>query len=604
MKKRPLCLTASLLIILAFVLMSCSTTATTTPPAQTTTTPPTTTTTKPPTTTAALTPKYGGTMIRAYGSDVQGFDEVVGFHAQPTSPIHLTNECLWGGDWAKGPAGTNETEWELGGSDKWSFKTGVIAQSWEFPQPGTSIWHIRPGIHFWLNAASEASRLVGGRELTSADVVYTLNMLATQPRSYIHLQPGLAGAQFTAIDKYTVQIKIDPLYSVAAIMRFGGFASIVPPEVVQKYGDMSQWQVAEGTGPFMLTDYVAGSSITLKKNPNYWDKDPVGPGKGNQLPYLDGVTYLIIPDLSSSEAAFRTGKVDEYGTDWETGARLAKELPAIKYGTSYFDGGFNTMINTKNPLFSDVRVRRALMMATDFNTQVKTIFGGDAQINRWPVVYNKQYAALYLDLNAPDCPDQVKQLYVYNPDAAKKLLADAGYPNGFKTSVVCSNAQGNPSAVDYYAVLKQEWALVGVTLDIQPKDPGVMSSIQSSLSWTDLAFSTMGGLGTAYNGTNYWGPSMANGSRVDDPYVGQQVTAMLNAVVTKGQDAADPIHRELMKYVLAQAYAIPFPNAPSWRVWWPWLQNYNNEFSVGYWTEGNWAKWVWIDQDMKHSMGY
>jgi peptide/nickel transport system substrate-binding protein len=543
--------------------------------------------------------------VRAYAGDVNGFDEVVGFHAQPTSPIHLTNEDLWGGDWAKGPSGTNETQWELGGADKWSFKTGVIAQSWEFPSPGTSIWHIRPGIHYWLNPASEASRLVAGRELTSADVLFTLNMLLTQPRSYLHLQPGLPTANITAPDKYTIQIKIDPLYSAAAIMRFGGFASIVPPEVVQKYGDMSQWQTAEGTGPFMLTDYVAGSSITLKRNTNYWDKDPVGPGKGNQLPYLDGVTYLIIPDASSSESAFRTGKIDMYGPDWETAGRLLKGIPSLQSGTSYFDGGFNTMINTKNPQFADVRVRRAMMMATDFNTQVKTIFGGTAQINVWPVTYNSQYANLYLPLDAADTPAEVKQLYTYNPDGAKKLLAEAGYPNGFKTSVVCtSSPAGNPNPSDYYSVLKQEWAQVGITLDIQPKDPAAMSSIQSSLSWTDLAYSTMGGLGTAYNATNFWGPGYANGSRVDDPYIGQQITAMLNAVSTKGQDAADPIHRELMKYVLAQAYAIPFPKSPTYRLWWPWLKNYQNEFSVGYWVEGSWAKWVWIDQDLKKSSGY
>lgn len=579
--------------------------ATTTAPLPSTTSPPSTSTTPPTTTAASQSPKYGGTLIRAYSTDVNGFDEVVGFAAQPTSTIHLTNEQLWGGDWARGPAGTNETEWELGGSDKWSFKTGVLAQSWEFPQPGTSVWHLRQGVHFWLNSASEASRLVAGRELTANDVVFSFNMYITQQRAYLYNQPGLKSANITAPDKYTVQIKIDPTYSAAAIMRFAGFADVVPPEVVQKYTDMSQWQVAEGSGPFMLTDYVAGSSITLKRNSAYWDKDPAGPGKGSQLPYLDGVTYLIIPDPSSTEAAFRTGKIDQYGPDWETAGRLLKSLPAVKSGTSYFDGGFNTMINTKNSLFSDVRVRRALMMATDFNTQVKTIFGGTAQINVWPVTFNSQYAALYLALDAPDCPATVKQLYTYNPTAAKQLLADAGYPNGFKAAVVCTNSPaGNPSAVDYYAVLKQEWAVVGVTLDIQPKDPAAMSSIQSSLSWTELAYSTMSGLGTAYNGTNYWGPGYANGSRVDDSYVGQQVTAMLNAVSAKGQDAADPIHRELMKYVLDQAYAIPFPKSPTYRVWWPWLKNYQNEFSVGYWTEGNWAKWVWIDQEQKRSMGF
>jgi len=355
----------------------------------------------------------------------------------------------------------------------------------------------------------------------------------------------------------------------------------------------------------MLTDYVTGSSATFTRNPNYWDKDPAGPGKGSQLPYVETVKYLIIADASTSESAFRTGKIDMYGPDWETAGRLLKSIPELTSGTSYFDGGFNVMINTKNPQFADVRVRRAIMMATDFNTQVKTIFGGTAEVNAWPVTFNKQYASLYLSLDASDCPAEVKELYAYSPDKAKQLLKDAGYPDGFKAAVVATNSPaGNPSAVDYLSVLKQEWAIVGITLDIQPKEPSVFSSIQSSLSWTDLAYSTMSGLGTAYNGTNYWGPGYANGSRVDDPYIGEQVDKMLNAVAAGNQEGADPIHRELMKYVLAQAYAIPFPKSPSYRLWWPWLKNYQNEFSVGYWNEGNWAKWVWIDESLKASMGY
>jgi hypothetical protein len=77
---------------------------------------------------------------------------------------------------------------------------------------------------------------------------------------------------------------------------------------------------------------------------------------------------------------------------------------------------------------------------------------------------------------------------------------------------------------------------------------------------------------------------------------------MVSTVATQGQGAADSIHRELMKYVLDQAWAIPFPKAPGYRLWWPWLKNYRNEFSIGYWNEGNWAKWVWIDQDLKEQM--
>ena len=86
---------------------------------------------------------------------------------------------------------------------------------------------------------------------------------------------------------------------------------VVPPEVMQKYGDMTNWKNSVGTGPFMLTDWIPGSEAVYVRNPNYWMKDPIGPGKGNQLPYLDGVSIVILPDASTQQAALRTAKIDQ-----------------------------------------------------------------------------------------------------------------------------------------------------------------------------------------------------------------------------------------------------------------------------------------------------
>jgi peptide/nickel transport system substrate-binding protein len=533
--------------------------------------------------------------------DVVGFDEVIGFHANPTVPLHLINEELWTGDWAKGPAGTSATAWDIGGLDLWDQKTGSIAESWDFPEPGTSIWHIRHGIHYWLNTKSEASRLVAGRELTADDVVFTLKMLTSNARAYLFNQPGLKNADITALDKWTVQCKVQPLYHMNAIMRFGDFASIVPPEVVQRYGDMSNWTTAQGTGPFMLTDYVTSSAVTLTKNPNYWDKDPVGPGKGNQLPYLNGVKMLIIPDASSMESAFRTGKIDQFGTDWETAPRLLAENPKLLYGTNIFDGGFNTHFYVGNPIFSDIRVRRAMMMAVDWGSLVNDLFGGKAEINVWPVTYNKAYEKVYLSLDATDCPDSVKELYKLDIDKAKALLTEAGYPNGFKTTVICATA-----ASDYYSVIKDMWSKVNIDLTIDLREPAVHTGIWRSMNWTELCNSSMGGLGTAFVGGNIYGVgNSANGGRVNDKHVEEQVFKMIDIISKQGPAGiieASGVHRELMKYVLDQAWVIPTPKAPGYRLWWPWVKNYRNEFAVGYWNEGNWSKWTWLDLNLKEQM--
>jgi ferredoxin len=106
-------------------------------------------------------------------------------------------------------------------------------------------------------------------------------------------------------------------------------------EVVEKYGSMNDWKNSVGSGPFMLTDYVKGSSATLVRNPNYWEKDPVGPGKGNQLPYLDGVRTLIEPDASTQDSLFTTGHVDIINVEYDRAQAIKSSCPDAKYVKSH-----------------------------------------------------------------------------------------------------------------------------------------------------------------------------------------------------------------------------------------------------------------------------
>ena len=91
-------------------------------------------------------------------------------------------------------------------------------------------------------------------------------------------------------------------------MRLAGAQCLENPDAVQKWGDVSDWHHAIGTGPFILKDFVPGNSATLIKNPNYWGYDERYPQ--NKLPYVDTVKFLIIPDDATALAAMRAGKID------------------------------------------------------------------------------------------------------------------------------------------------------------------------------------------------------------------------------------------------------------------------------------------------------
>ncbi|MEK7353901.1 MAG: ABC transporter substrate-binding protein [Chloroflexota bacterium] len=623
MSKKTLVLVVSGLMALSLVMAACAPAAT--PPSPTTPATPTT----PAVSTAPATPagpaqenpqkeavkpapevpKYGGGLRLPLSVDITTFDSLTPNAGQtPTNP--LTNQELRGGDWAKGAAGgygSSESAWiNSGWDDLFDHKTDYIAESTKWAvddakNEGTIVYQIRRGVRWAFNPASEASRLVNGRELTTDDVVFALKRVTTDPRAYIYLaQPELRSANITKTGPWEVTVRLPLPALISGIARLGDNHSIYPPEVLAKYGDMTNWRNSVGTGPFMMTDYVGGSQAVLVRNPNFWGKDPVGPGKGNQLPYLDDVRFLIIPDASTRLAAIRTGKVDLIDSlNQEDAAQMRKTTPALVTGPAGIGGMNKIFMRTDKVPFNDVRIRRAMMMATDFKAILQGLYGGQGQISSYPFAYQKEYAALYLNIDDPDAPASVKELYVYNSTRAKQLLKEAGYPNGLKTSIMLLATE-----VDNFSIIKDMWAKSGIDLTLDVKEAAVYNSLDRTRGYE--ALSTSGGQGPIsifYMGSSLSGESGANGSMINDPVINDALAKMRRAAIFD-LNGAMGMMRELTKYVLDQAYAIPGVKANTYRFWWPWIKNYSGEGSVGYFNTWNWTQWVWLDQVLKKSMGY
>jgi peptide/nickel transport system substrate-binding protein len=545
-------------------------------------------------------PKYGGVLTAFTGADILGFDEANTIHFNAVT-LKLTNEELLTGDWAKGPEGSGQTNFTVMGNRLWTVKTGAIAQSWESPEIGHMIFKIRQGIHYGLNPNSEASRLANGRELTSDDVVFSLKRYCTEPTSYIRMTyPAFSNTvKITAPDKWTVDVQSTLDQFINVLTMFTDFATILPPDVIQKYGNMRDWRISVGTGPFFLTDFVSNSSVTFVRNPGYWGKDPVGLGKGNQLPYLDGVKILIIPDTSTRLAAIRAAKLDWGGTLTSDDAKTVKQTsPQLKYIKIPPESGNVIYMRTDKVPYSDIRVRQALMMAIDFNSIVKDLFGSEAEIDCFPITPIPGYMDAYLPLS--EASDSVKQLYVYNPQNAKELLTQAGYPNGFKANIICDAAV--TTAVDYLSVVKGMWSKVGIDLSIDQREHAAFSALYASRKQDDMIYALDASTGVYVKMVNFTGVSQQNGSFVNDPTANQALVQVLDAYCRLDEATVNKVHKELMKYVLGQAWAVPFPLPPSYLFWWPWLKGYQGELSPGDNNMMMWPKFVWIDQDLKEQM--
>jgi len=542
----------------------------------------------------AVGPKYGGEMRIHLATDIVGFDEAFTHHWLVIT-LHLTNEELLQGDWTRGPAGTGEADWILGGINRLEHKAPSLAESWEIPERGKMVFHIRKGV-YWQDKPP-----VNGRELTADDVVFSLKRCATEPRSYIRANyPTLAEtASITAPDKWTVVIEcpLDQFGNAATL--FPDFASIMPQEMIEAHGDMNDWRNSCGTGPFILTDFVSMSSATLVRNPNYWDTDPIGPGQGNQLPYLDGVKFLIIPDISTRYAAIRTGKIDWVtAVEYDDAEGIINTTPELKYIVYVADSCWSIFMRLDKPElpFSDIRVRRALAMAIDNQAVKDEYYSGRAEILVWPIVSTKEYKNAYVPLE--ELPESTRELYEYHPDKARQLLAEAGYPDGFKTSIVC---WAYATVVDYLSLVKDYWSRVGVDLEIDAKDYGVFTGMYVTKRYEELVYGYNSGIGTYFKMINYNGPSMFNGSNIDDARV-KEVHAEMQQYVGIDENKMDVLHKELMPYLLEQAYVLAKPNPHLYTFWQPWIKNYRGEGQVGYYNFPSFAKWVWIDQDLKEEM--
>ena len=264
--------------------------------------------------------------------------------------------------------------------------------------------------------------VMASRELVADDVVFTFNRLDKSPKKipgyFDHLD------KVEATDKHTV-VFIFKDYNAEWDYRFGwGYYSGIMPKEVADAG-AGNWKNVNGTGPFMLTDYVQGNSNTYVKNPIYWDKDKINGAeyklplrRQDHLPHHQGRGDL------PHRAAHRQARHPRRHPLADRRRPEEERAAAAMVERWLSDAGPFLAMRVDTKPFDDIRVRRALNMAVNKQEIVTAYYGGNAELFAYP--QHPDYVGYFEPLEA--MPDSIKELFTYNPAKAKKLLAEAGYP--------------------------------------------------------------------------------------------------------------------------------------------------------------------------------
>ena len=365
---------------------------------------------------AEMEPRYGGKYIIGNHGDLVSFEAVTEGGALHLSVTALVQSGLmqWGKTTVVDPAKISCD----------------LCESWKQIDPTTFEFKLRQGVR-WHNVPP-----VNGRELVADDVKYTFERVQTgnferkDPRFSRQGTKLLTVQSIETPDKYTARLRLKGPDAVFLWNMGDPFIMMVAKEQVdeelRKGGDGLLRSGLVGTGPFILKEFTPKVSYTMARNPEYFLKDE----KGRQLPYLDGAEVRFIADNTTRFNAFRAGEIHDPGffMDAEKKRIIDRQHPNLFMGEvgglTQAGGWFNL---TKAP-FSDPRVRKAIHLATDRQAMIEATRFGRAQLTRWLASAMGIYAT-------PEA--EAAKLPGYRPQKeqdiaeATKLLAEAGFPNGF-----------------------------------------------------------------------------------------------------------------------------------------------------------------------------
>jgi peptide/nickel transport system substrate-binding protein len=319
------------------------------------------------------------------------------------------------------------------------------------PDKKTYTFKLRPGVKF-----------SNGQPMTSADVKFSIDAARVEDQGWGFLDVAIKDIEAPTPDTVVIHTKYPWSPFLADIALFAN--AVIPKD----YGGETKKQFYEhpvGTGPFMWDHWDKGNELVLKRNPFYWQK-----GK----PYLDSVTWRYVGDDNTRELQLEGGQaqVDEF-PPFQTVDKL-KSTPGVTMTLFPSTRTDYLMMNERYPPLADVHVRRAISLAIDRQSIIKSVLFGNGQ----PANSFMPPQVPYYDKTTPGLQ--------YNMAQAKQEMAQSKYPNGFDVEMLLG--KGTADEHSYGEIIQQSLKQLGINVNFRQTDPSTEFSDEQEFKY-QLGFS-------------------------------------------------------------------------------------------------------------------
>lgn len=488
----------------------------------------------------ATRPKAGGKFNQPLKADPPGFDPATRF-IQTAQMIGITMDRLL--MWRTGP-GTKYTDLVL--------EPG-LADKWETPDAQVYTFHLHPDVKF-ANLPP-----VNGREMTSADVKWTLEYVSRTGESK-SLKPAPSAAMFEGLER------IETPDASTVVVHFGDpfapflnnvaseFSGILAREVAAVDGGYDKNTV--GTGPWQLDmpSSQPGHLWVFKRNATYFR-----PGR----PYIDQLNQIVLPDDSTTNAAFQAKQVDMVaytGLTFQLARQLQKAVPSATLFDYLAPQGKHIYMNVSKPPLNDERVRRAFILSIDRDAMLKALADGKGE---WSL--SGGTPGLFTQ-------DEIRKLLPHDPAQAKQLVSAAGYPNGVDINVIYPGQKYGQELIDQWQLIQQQVKQAGINLVLQSIDATEESTRKRTGDFQlEMAPKPIEGDLDEIVHEMFYSKSAGNYGRINDPKLDDLVLAQRREPdLTKRRD----LWRQIATHVAQAAWCTDLYYTTGYYVWQPYLRDF------------------------------